>query len=399
LFFVIFDYLCKHKNNQEMKKLALYALAALSLTACDQQEKFTIEGNIEGAADSMLYLENIGLKGFETLDSVRLDAEGEFSFRSATADGPEFYVLRIHDQIINISIDSTETIQVKGQYPNLSARYEIEGSENCSTIKELALMQQELHRQAMALQDNRQISPSAAQDSLIKLMEAYKGKVTNEYIFKAPNATYAYFALFQTLGQWLIFDPESNQQDLRVFAAVATSWDTFHPNTARTKNLHDIVIKAMGDQRIINARNQQNESGTVIVESGVIDLNLTDKDSRQRTLTELKGKVVLLDFHSFKLDNSPQRILMLRGLYNKYHEQGLEIYQVSVDQDEHFWRQKTQQLPWVSVRDASAQSAANYQVGSIPEYFLIDRSNQLQKRSSQISDLEEEIKKLLSFRP
>ncbi len=382
-----------------MKKIAFSALAALLLAACDQQEKFTIEGSIEGAADSILYLENVGLKGIEPLDSVRLDDDGTFSFSAATAGSPEFYILRIHDQIINISIDSTETVKVKGQYPNMSVRYEVEGSENCSRIKELALMQQELLRQAISLQGNGQMAPSAAQDSLLKLTEAYKTKVINEYIFKAPQATYSYFALFQTLGQWLIFNPSSNEQDLRVFAAVATSWDTFHPDAPRTKNLHDIVIKNMNDQRIVRSQNMASGGETVIVESGVIDLNLTDNKSQQRTLTELKGKVVLLDFHTFQMSDSPQRILMLRGLYNKYHEQGLEIYQVSLDPDEHFWRQKTAQLPWISVRDASGESARNYQVASIPEYFLINRNNQLEKRSSQIGDLEEEIKKLLSFRP
>lgn len=369
-------------------------MAALSLAACDHQEKFTVEGNIEGAEDSVLYFEHVGLKGLNTLDSVKLGADGEFSFRAAATDAPEFYILRIKDQIINISIDSTETVTVKAQYPNMSARYEVEGSDNCSRIRELALMQQDLYRQALALDKSMQLSRLEKQDSLTKMISAYKNRVCEDFIYQGPNMTYAYFALFQTLGQWLIFDPEANSGDIRAFAAVATSWDTFYPEAERTKNLHDIVIRSMKDQRIINARSSSaNES--MIVETGVINLNLTDNKGRQRTLTELKGKVVLLDFHTFQLENSPQRILMLRGLYNKYHEQGLEIYQVSLDQDEHYWRQLTQQLPWICVRDASGESARSYQVQQVPEYFLIDRQNQLQKRSSQMKDLETEIKALL----
>ena len=122
---------------------------------------------------------------------------------------------------------------------------------------------------------------------------------------------------------------------------------------------------------------------------------MTDKNGQVRTLTELKGKVVLLDFHAFVMKESVQRILMLRELYNKYHDRGLEIYQVSVDQDEHFWKQMTAQLPWICVRDASGESTARYNVTEIPEFFTIDRNNMLQKRSSQMSDLDEEIKALL----
>jgi alkyl hydroperoxide reductase subunit AhpC len=105
--------------------------------------------------------------------------------------------------------------------------------------------------------------------------------------------------------------------------------------------------------------------------------------------------VVLLDFHTFTLKDSPQRILQLRDLYNKYHNRGFEIYQVSLDFDEHFWRQMTMKLPWISVRDPEEMSAVMYNVQSLPEFFLIDRNNQLQKRSSQMKDVEAEIESML----
>jgi len=131
------------------------------------------------------------------------------------------------------------------------------------------------------------------------------------------------------------------------------------------------------------------------VESGVVDLSLPDKNGKTRTLTELKGKVVLLDFHSFGLKDSAARILALRDLYNKYHAQGLEIYQVSFDGDKHFWRQSVDALPWISVYDSNGTSVVRYNVQEVPEFFLIDRQNQLQKRSVQIKDLEAEISKML----
>ena len=388
-----FIYLCRENSTSNMKRIVFFALATLMLAACDNKEKFTVEGTVEGAKDSVLYFENVTLEGPVTLDSTKLGEDGKFRFYGDRPDAPEFYVLRIKDQIVNISIDSTETVTVHAQYPNMAARYEVDGSENCSKIRELALMQQDLHRQAIDIENNRQLLPQEARDSIIKLTEQYKELVKKNYIFSGPNMTYAYFALFQTLGQWLIFDPSANSNDMKVFAAVATSWDTFYPNTARTKNLHEIVMKSLKDQKIINARQQSN--GSIVVETGVLDLNLTDNKGQQRTLTSLKGKVVLLDFHTFTMKESAQRILMLRELYNKYHAQGLEISQVSVDQDEHFWRQMTVNLPWICVLDASAESAARYNVSSIPEYFLIDRENQLQQRGSQIKDLDAEIKSML----
>jgi hypothetical protein len=107
---------------------------------------------------------------------------------------------------------------------------------------------------------------------------------------------------------------------------------------------------------------------------------------------------VLLDFHVFATENSPARILLLRELYNKYHAQGFEIYQVSIDPDEHFWKQQTAALPWINVRDDNglqSQSLALYNVQGIPDYFLIDRGNNIVGRAQNIKDLEQAIKELL----
>jgi peroxiredoxin len=380
-----------------IKMLPVAALLCLTFSACDNKNKFTVEGTIEGAQDSTLYFQQMTLSGPVMLDSVKLDANGRFSFQAESPEAPEFYVLRIYDQIINIAIDSTETVTVKAKQPNMAANYEVEGSDECSKIRELALMQQALQRRVIALDNDRSLSRQQALDSLQRMLNGYKQEVTEHYIFQAPYRAYAYFALFQTIGPWLIFDPKSNREDVKVFAAVATSWDTYYPKAERGVNLHNIAIEGMKNVRIVDAHNRQ-ASETPVDETGVIELNLTDNHGKQRTLTELKGKVVLLDFHTFTMDKSPQRILMLRELYNKYHAQGLEIYQVSLDQDEHFWRQQTQALPWICVRDADGHSAVSYNVQALPEYFTIDRKNQLQKRSSQIKDLDEEVRKLLSFR-
>ena len=378
-----------------MKRIhVVLASAVLMLSACSKQQ-FTIEGIVEGAQDSVLYFENVSLTGLQRLDSVRLGADGRFSFSEERPEAPEFYILRIADQVINLSIDSTETVTVKAQWPDMSARYEVEGSDNCMQIRLLSLKQQELTRRAIALERTQGMTPQERADALDRLLRTYKEEVTKDFIYREPNKAYAYFALFQTLGQWLIFNPRDNREDMRAFAAVATSWDTFYPGSVRGENLHNITLTSMNNTREAMMRNSLTIDDDKIVESGVIDLQLPDKNGPLRSLTELKGRVVLLDFHVFVMKKSAQRILMLRDLYNKYHDQGLEIYQVSVDQDEHFWRQMTAQLPWICVRDASGESAARYNVTEIPEFFTIDRNNLLQKRSSQMNDLEEEIKALL----
>ena len=379
-----------------MKKYVVLALAVMGMAACSEK-KFHVEGSITNAKDSVLYLENISLMGPEVIDSVRLDGDGRFSLAGEAQQAPEFYRLRIYDQIISLSIDSTETVTVNAAYPQMATQYEVSGSDNCSKIKELALRQMQLQQRALAVSRSEALTFQQANDSILAMVKQYKEDVKREYIFPDPAKPYAYFALFQALGNTLIFNPRADRDDIKVFAAVATSWDTYYPDAERGKNLHNIAIEGMKNIRTIEAEQAKTIDPSKVQSSGVIDIALTDNKGRVRRLTDLKGQVVLLDFHVFGQKESPARILGLRELYNKYHDRGFEIYQVSLDGDEHFWKQQTEALPWISVRTDETNNSflTVYNIQTLPEFFLIDRGNNLVSRSQQIKDVDTAIQKLL----
>lgn len=387
-----------NKIISRITRCTLAMACALTVASC-QQNKFHVNGNITEAKDSVLYFENMSLDGPVVLDSVKLGEDGAFSFSGDAAGAPEFYRLRIANNIINVSIDSTETVEFTASYPTMAVKYDVKGSENCEKIKELAILQNQLLNQVIAIEDLPQLSVKQSEDSILSVIEAYKDKVKRNYIFKEPSKASSYFALFQALGNRLIFNPRTSEDDIRVFAAVATSWDTFYPEAERGKNLHNIALEGLKNMRIVQA----NKQGPVIdmskvSVSNIIDISLLDNKGNRRNLTDLKGKVVLLDFHAFATDGSTQRIMQLREVYNKYHDRGLEIYQVSVDPDEHFWKTQVAALPWINVHDTDnldSQYLKRYNVGSIPTFFLIDRSNSLYKRDAQIKDLDSEIESLL----
>jgi hypothetical protein len=377
--------------------------AAVVLTICScTGRSFNVSGTITEAKDSVLYLENMSLSGPVAIDSVKLSESGTFSFSHQTPEAPEFYRLRIAGQIINLAVDSTEQIKVDAQYPTMSAVYDVSGSDECAKIKELALHQMDLQRQVDAIVSAPDLGVEAVRDSVERVVTAYKEQVKRDYIFSQPMRAYAYYALFQTLrlGQMesLIFNPRSNEQDVKVFAAVATSWDTYYPNAERGKNLHNIAIEGMKNIRILQQRQLSNIDPSLVNVSNIIDINLPDNKGQQRRLTDLKGKVVLLDFHVFASEGSTARIMQLRDIYNKFHAQGLEIYQVSLDPDEHFWKTQTAALPWVCVRDERGPQSdyvVSYNIQSIPTFFLLGRNSDLYKRDAQIKDLEAEIRSLL----
>ncbi|MBQ3624934.1 MAG: DUF4369 domain-containing protein [Prevotella sp.] len=381
---------------KSLSKAAYALLVVTAMTACSEK-KFHVTGKIAQAKDSVLYFENMSLDGPQIIDSVKLDGDGGFSFDGVAPDAPEFYRLRIAGQIINVAIDSTETVNVNAAYPSMATQYTIEGSENNLKIKELTLRQMALQAQAQAVVNNPQLGINAVEDSIFKMIDTYKDDIKKNFIYKEPMKSYAYFALFQGIvvgnSYLMVFDPRQNPDDVKAFAAIATSWDTYYPGSLRGENLHNIALQNMKDQRIVQNQEQSIEiDADKVSMANLIDIALTDNKGNVRRLTDLAGKVVLLDFHLFSGKGSTQRIMMLRELYNKYHDRGLEIYQVSLDEDEHFWKTQTAALPWICVRDNGTRTQAYLAtVKSIPCDFIINRENTVIKAPRQIKDLNADI--------
>lgn len=257
-------------------------------------------------------------------------------------------------------------------------------------------MQQRVDKLILAARANK-LGNTVFEDSLSVLLTNYKDDVKVNYIFAAPNTATAYFALFQKVSDYLIFDPLNSKEDIKCFAAVATSLNNFYPHANRSKNLYNIVIKGMKNTRAPRQKTLELPEDKII-ETGVIDISLRDIKGNVRKLSDLKGKVVLLDFSVYQTQTGAPHNLMLRELYNKYAAQGLEIYQVSLDADEHFWKTSADNLPWVCVRDENgiySTNASVYNVKQVPAYFLVNRNNELSARGEDVKDLEATIKGML----
>lgn len=382
-----------------MKKLQniLILTALLVAASCTKQPMATIEGAITEANEKMLYLDFLGVTKVNVCDSAKLDAEGNFRFQVPVPECFDFYRLRIGKELIYLSVDSTETLRVKAALPTMSAAYEVEGSEDNLMLKELVRKQSELQSNVMRISRNAGPEIGIASQRIDTLIERYKKEVRMEYIYPNPGKPYAYFALFQRLGGVHIFNRTTLRDDIRCYAAVATNMDLFYPEAERTRNIKNIAINGMKNIRPaqpIDLSALQDK----IVETSIIDIALPDIDGATRSLTDLKGKVVMLDFTVYGHEQSAARVIVLRELYKKYADEGFEIYQVSLDSNEHFWKTAADNIPWVCVRDSEApysQAANLYGVRELPTYFLINRANELVKRDIDVKDLEAEIQQLL----
>lgn len=382
-----------------MKKM-ICAMAALTMlaTACkDKGEQFEINGRIAEADGKTLYFEAVTLNGIEALDSTRLDEDGQFCFQGTRPFNPEFYRLRIDRQIVNLSVDSTETIHVEAELPDMGTDYEVEGSGNCQTLKEINNKLIALQQSIKDITNDKALTLGEQERLVHEKINLYKNEMKMHYIMENPASAPAYFALFQTVNGSLIFNPISNPDDIKFVGAVATAWDANYPGTSRTENLHNIAIQGMKNTKRPTPVSLEDIDPDKISAAGIIDIELPDIHGKNRKLSDIRNKVVLLDFTAYSLPSSQERIMQMRGLYDKYSSLGFDIYQVSIDPDEHYWKTACEHLPWTCVYESRGEASGylgSYLVRRLPTYFLIDRHGDLVARDEQIDDLEKTIRLL-----
>ena len=103
--------------------LKVCGMFVLLLASCQKASEFTVEGVVSGADGQVMYLENVGVSTVQLMDSVKLTAAGRFKFTKPRPQFPDFYRFRLGGQLINFSIDSTETVKFEADAGTFATSY------------------------------------------------------------------------------------------------------------------------------------------------------------------------------------------------------------------------------------------------------------------------------------
>lgn len=384
-------------------KRYLYHLAIITLvlSSCNSREKvFQVSGAIVSADGKTVYLEQRNLDGVHIIDSAKLTTKGNFRFDEKAPSNPEFYQLRVGNQTAVFAVDSTEKIAVNADAKDLSGTFSVENSIVNRQIKEVMQRQQsivskindlEQHHKSGSLDDMHYL---ARVDSLLDDYKSY----AIQLILGNPSSAAAYYAVFQKINNYLIFDPY-NKKDYAMFAAVATSWKNYYPETTRTKHLHDFCINALKTRKLQESNEEiMHKLEKNATQISLADISLTNLEGKNVDLKSLKGNVVLLDFTAYKAEFSPKHNIRIHDVYKLFKNKGFEIYQISFDSDDHFWKNTAANLPWIAVRDAQSVSSdllKIYNIRQLPTAFLLNREGDIVARIDDFSKLSGELQKVL----
>ncbi len=384
-------------KQRSTRLLTVLGLCMFFFSACNNSSDFIVKGVVAGADGQLMYLENVGISNVVTLDSIKLAPGGKFKFTEKRPEYPDFYRLRLNNQLINFAVDSTETISFVADAGTFATSYSVEGSENSKAIKAITLAQLDANQAISRLRkeyEDKMISDTTYRMKVLAAADAYK-EVARKYIYSAPMSTAAYFALFQQIDGLLFFDLY-DRKDVKAYGAVATSYNHTYPESPRSKHLYNLTLQSM---KVLRAQRPVDYSNVETKEISFLDIELPDvRGEVVKLSTVAPGKVVLINFTAYQTEWSPALNMALGELYTKYHDQELEIYQVSLDSDFHFWRNGASNLPWVTVHDPQSvysQVAGLYNVKQLPALFILDRKGNLVKRVEDVKKLEADVKAVL----
>ncbi len=380
-----------------MKQLFILLIGTgllLGLNACQGDSAGTVEGTvlrgkIEGAENMQVNLDRVYIgRANQSLEATNTDGNGAFSFKFPDGLPKGIYKLRIGTKGITLILDDTQNkaIEINGKLADISnpGNLEIKGSAATQEYTEML---------------SRLIARTANVDDISAFIDSARSPLAAAYI------------AYQALGREGTYLPMQRKALDRLRKA--------------GDDLSDYVLAYDGYLTQLETAYQQKKAQEPIqVGAEAPDITMPNPQGKMLSLSDLRGKIVLLDFWASWCGPCRRENPNVVAVYKKYKDKGFTVFSVSLDgvdsrtkqrlksqeqidqmiaQGKQRWMDAIQKdgLEWPyhvsDLKKWDNAAARQYGVRSIPRAFLIDKDGKIASTSVRGAEqLEQEILKLLN---
>lgn len=365
-----------------IKPFLFLSLLGLTLFSCKTDS--SVKGTIAGAENMLVYFDKIGLDNTtQSLGQVMADANGSFTIPIPEGTNPGMYRVRVGARFAELILDKAPgAIAINGSIKDIASfNHTVTGS--APTAEYIDVMRK-FSSKEMNVNDMTEYIKNTATPLVA-------GKLADR-LFKGRNA---YVDVYKEVNDKLIQS---------------------YPEMDFTKSFGGKV------SGMISAQKRQQAGSKVQIGQMAPEIDLPNLAGSNMKLSDLKGKIVLLDFWASWCGPCRKANPHVVEMYHKYKDQGFTVYSVSLDgldtrgkarykgdesqikmqmdRSKERWKQAIDKdkLEWdyhvSDLKKWESIAAATYGVRSIPKTFLIGKDGKIAALNPRY-DLEAQIKKLI----
>lgn len=329
--------------------LFFLGLSIVTLTSCSSGGggKAGLSGTIEGAEGTSLYIDKYRYNApIMSLAKIEIDGSGHFEKEFEGPWETGIYKIRVGRNNMYLVVDSTDSaIEINGNVDQLdNYSFNLKGSSSSNTLKTWMnkLASGEWKRDDLLAKMKGDNHPLV---EMVAAIETSKSKLDDK-----ARALYS-------LAQ------KQLEQDM--------------PDSEFSKNMTKMSGNLEAKMRAFQLQAKTKVGSTPP------PIQQKDPNDKVRSLEDLKGKVVLLDFWASWCKPCRRANPMVVDLYKKYNGQGFEVFNVSLDKNKARWVDAIKQdgLVWdhhvSDLKGWQSIHAKDYGVKSIPKTFLLDREGKI----------------------
>lgn len=345
-----------------------------------------LKGKIKNATNKAVYLSSFDGKNLNAFCIDSLDDQGMFYMNCNIPSKDIFYFRYDGNKQLNVILQVNDTIEINSDATNFLKTTEIKGSEPTAALWDYMVTYSAYKSKLDSATRYLKSHPGSDKEvnEKFKPISTNWMKYRNGYIQKYSNSP----ALIAALNG------VEEQQEMELRMQILEKLAGIYKNTPTGNNI------ALQYQKT-----KAKWNSTKMTTQGAVapDISQAGVDGQERKLSDLKGKVVLLDFWASWCGPCRRENPTVVKLYHKYKDKGFTVFSVSLDNKKDRWMGAIEKdgLIWPDhvsdLRGWGNAAAKQYGVSSIPATFLLDKDGKIIGKNLRGFALEQKLQEIFGF--